>query len=335
MTELKTLPEKRNSDIAHHRTAGQYHIGDSVELLGGAVGEQLAGQVQLVLTSPPFPLNAKKSYGNLNGEEYKDWFVGLAEIFSGLLTPDGSIVIEIGNAWEAERPVQSLLHLECLLEFVKNPLADLRLCQQFICYNPSRLPSPAQWVTQNRIRLTDSYTHVWWMSKTDYPKADNRRVLRPYSGSMRSLLQRGSYNAGKRPSQHVISEKGFLTDHGGSISPNLFEMESMQEDRVVRLPNAFSLSNTSSNDAYMKACKQNGITPHPARMPIGLANFFIQFLTDASDLVIDPFAGSNTTGFAAETLGRNWRAFDMETKYAEHSKLRFQDFSPVSAENTD
>ena len=46
--------------------------------------------------------------------------------------------------------------------------------------------------------------------KTDYPKADNRKVLRPYSESMKSLLKRGSYNAGKRPSEHSIGEKSFL-----------------------------------------------------------------------------------------------------------------------------
>ena len=75
---------------------------------------------------------------------------------------------------------------------------------------------PAQWVTVNPLRTVDSYTHVWWFSKTDYPKADNRKVLRPYSESMKSLLKRGSYNAGKRPSEHSIGEKSFLNDRGGA-----------------------------------------------------------------------------------------------------------------------
>lgn len=203
---------------------GSYHSGDCVQMLTSELGDQLRGKVQLVVTSPPFPLNNKKSYGNRVGDEYKAWFVGLAEIFSDLLTEDGSIVIELGNAWVPGRPVQSLLHLESLIGFVTNPEANLRLCQEFVCYNPSRLPSPAQWVTVNRIRMTDSFTHVWWMAATDYPKADNRKVLRPYSASMKSLLKSQRYNAGKRPSEWNISKTGFLTDHGGSIA--LAEMDS-------------------------------------------------------------------------------------------------------------
>jgi tRNA G10 N-methylase Trm11 len=260
----------------------------------------------------------------LNGEAYLAWFSNLAEVFSNLLTKNGSIVVELGNAWEKARPIQSLLHLQSLLTFVSNPKADLRLCQQFVCYNPSRLPSPAQWVTINRIRLTDSYTHIWWMAKTDYPKADNRRVLREYSNSMKSLLHRGTFNKGKRPSQHSISETGFLTDHGGSISHNFFELENMSQDREVRLPNAFNFANTSSNDYYHRKCRELKLTPHPARMPEGLANFFVQFLTEPGDLVLDPFGGTNTTGFMAEQFNRKWMSFEIHKEYAQHSRIRLE-----------
>lgn len=309
----------------HSTQIGSYYIGDSVKLIQTELGKLLRGKVQLILTSPPFPLNNKKSYGNLEGDKYKKWFFDLAKPFSDLLTEDGSIVIELGNSWVPERPVQSLLHLESLIDFVKSPEAKLRLCQQFICYNPSRLPSPAEWVTIQRIRTTDSFTHIWWMSKTDYPKADNRKVLRPYSKSMLKLLKRNTYNKGKRPSEHFISEDGFLSDYGGSIMPNLFELDPMEEKRKVRLPNAFSLSNTSSNDFYMRACRERGITPHPARMPAGLAAFFIQFLTDSGDLVLDPFAGSNTTGFISEFLNRRWISIEIKDNYAQHSIIRFED----------
>lgn len=310
----------------HHKTSyGHYYVGDSTQLLVDKLQSSLKGKVQLILTSPPFPLNNKKSYGNLTGDEYKNWFVSLASVFSELLTENGSIVIELGNSWVSGRPVQSLLHLESLIEFVNDPDANLRLCQQFVCYNPSRLPSPAEWVTIRRIRLTDSYTNIWWMAKTDYPKADNRKVLRPYSKSMKSLLKRQDYNSGKRPSEHVISEDGFLVDHGGSISQNLFEIEAMDPNRQVRLPNAFSMSNSSSNDYFTRTCKDRKINIHPARMPLGLASFFVQFLTDPGDLVLDPFAGSNTTGFAAEKLYRNWVSIEINDKYAEQAQIRLQD----------
>lgn len=315
---------------------GEYYLGDSEKLLAFDLKKELQGRVQLIFTSPPFPLNNKKSYGNFEGDKYKEWFTGLAVTFADLLTDDGSIVIEMGNAWVPDRPVQSLLHLESLIDFVNHPKAGLRLCQQFICYNPSRLPSPAEWVTIQRIRVTDSYTHIWWMSKTDFPKADNSRVLRPYSKSMKALLQRQSYNPGKRPSEHVISEEGFLIDNGGSITPNLFELEPMDSERDVRLPNAFSLSNTNSSDYYITKCNELGITPHPARMPAGLAAFFIQFLTDPGDLVLDPFAGSNTTGFVAELLGRQWVSIEIKEEYARQAQIRLQDptLKPLKAPPT-
>lgn len=304
---------------------GTYINGDSAELLNGSLGENIKGKVQLILTSPPFPLNRKKKYGNIQGEEYKEWFVGLAPLFESLLTPDGSIVIELGNSWESGRPVQSLLHLESLIGFVKNPEADLRLCQQFICHNPSRLPSPAQWVTIERTRFTDSYTHVWWISNTDHPKADNRRVLRPYSKSMKKLLKNQKYNSGARPSEHNISETSFLKNHKGSIAQNVFEIEPIDigSTRELRLPNSFSFANTASNDQFTRLCKEAGIKPHPARMPLGLAGFFIQTLTDPGDLVLDPFAGSNTTGFLAEQSQRKWLSIDKSEDYIEQAKLRF------------
>lgn len=311
--------------IAHASHAGAYINGNSIDLLSSTKLEKLKGKINLIVTSPPYPLNEKKSYGNLTGSEYLEWFVSLAPIFSDLLTDDGSIVLEIGNAWEPGRPVQSLLHLKALLNFAEHPKGNLHLIQQFVCYNPSRLPSPAQWVTVNRIRTVDSFTHVWWFAKSDFPKADNSRVLRPYSKAMKSLLKKASYNAGIRPSEHNIGEKSFLKNHGGAIAHNFFELEAMDPNRSVRLPNAFSMANTASLDFFMRECKKRKITPHPARMPLGLASFFINFLTTKGDLVLDPFAGSNTTGFAAALAKRRWISIEIQKSYIAQSRIRFND----------
>jgi DNA modification methylase len=300
-----------------------YLVGDSTALLQATEGRRLRGKVDLILTSPPFPLNNKKSYGNLQGDRYLSWFSELAPIFAELLSPRGSLVIELGNAWEPGRPVQSLLTIRSLLSLVDHKDAGLRLIQEFVCYNPSRLPSPAQWVTVNRIRTVDSYTHVWWLAKIDNPKADNGRVLRPYSAAMRALLRRNKYNSGKRPSQHEISTDGFLKNHGGSIAHNFLEVEPLDGNRVVRLPNAFSLANSASNDRFAKLCRRKRITVHPARMQTGLATFFISLLTDPGDLVLDPFAGSNTTGYAAAKANRRWVAVDSNKAFVRQSQIRF------------
>src|SRR5581483_5501698 len=203
------------------------------------------GKVDLILTSPPFPLNRKKSYGNLQGDAYIEWLASFAPLFKGFLSERGSIVMELGNAWEPGRPIMSTLSLRALLAFVDR--GELALCQQFVVHNPARLPSPAQWVNIERIRVKDSYTHVWWMALTDRPDADNRRVLKPYSEAMRDLLRRGRYNSGPRPSDRDIGETSFLRDNLGAIPSNVL-----------------SMANTMANDPYLEYCRANALKPHPA-----------------------------------------------------------------------
>lgn len=280
----------------------------------------LKGKVNLIVTSPPFPLVRKKRYGNETGTAYLNWLKQLAVPLSELLTDNGSIVIEIGNAWEPGVPVMSTLPLEALLEFKK--AANLHLCQHVICHNPARLPSPAAWVNVKRVRLKDSFTHVWWMSKSENPKADNREVLNPYSDDMKKLLRSQKYNAGTRPSGHVISETGFLKDHGGSISANVLEFD---EQRAT--PEAvLKFSGTKWDANYRDYCKRFMIPAHPARMQAMLSAFFIKFLTDPGDLVLDPFAGSNTTGAVSELLERRWLGVEASAEYVQGSRGRFPEF---------
>lgn len=249
-------------------------------------------------------MNTKKRYGNRKGEEYVDWLASLAPLFKDYLTADGSIALEIGNGWEAGQPVMSTLALRALLAFLDE--GKFQLCQQFIVYNPARLPSPAEWVNVQRIRVKDAFTHVWWMAATTRPKADNRRVLTDYSKSMRKLLSSQKYNSGKRPSQHNIGKESFLTDNAGAIPSNVI-----------------TLSNTNSSDEYLEYCRSHKLDLHPARMPAGLPAFFINFLTERGDLVLDPFAGSNTTGAVAQALGRRWVGIEMNETYIAGSRGRF------------
>lgn len=304
---------------AYSTSLGRMLVGKIEDVLDdGRRTSHIRKKVNLIFTSPPFPLVKKKRYGNESGQEYLEWLTALAPRLTDLLADDGSIVVEVGNAWEQGAPVMSTLPLETLLQFKRS--AKLHLCQHVICHNPARLPSPAQWVTIKRVRLKDSYTHVWWMSPSENPKADNKRVLTPYGDDMKKLLQRKSYNAGRRPSGHVISETGFFTDHGGAIASNILDPD-------ARLPSALQQFTGTAWDAnYRKYCAEKQVELHPARMQVELAAFFIQFLTEPGDLVLDPFAGSNTTGAAAETLGRQWLAVEANEGYAEGSKGRFEQF---------
>ena len=288
-----------------YRTARGVMVQGTAEVaLGSPLLEQYRGKVQLIFTSPPFPLNRKKQYGNRQGEAYVKWLSGFAPLFREFLKPDGSIVLEMGNAWEPGKPAMSTLALRALLAFLD--AGNLLLCQQFICYNPARLPTPAQWVNVERIRVKDSFTHVWWMSTTDRPKADNRGVLQDYSPSMLKLLASKKYNAGARPSEHHIGASSFFTDNKGAIPSNVL-----------------TYANTAASDDYLKYCRKHDLQFHPARMPVRLAEFFIKFLTEPRDLVLDPFGGSNTTGAAAARLKRRWLSIEPNPTYVQGSQGRF------------
>lgn len=282
---------------------GKLYLGDCEKLLSDFIVSNQP-KADLIFTSPPFPLNRKKKYGNMTGEEYLNWISSLAPLLSQMLSDTGSIVIEIGNAWEKGCPVHSTLPLETLLEFKKS--ANMFLCQEFIYYNPSALPAPIEWVNKRRIRVKDSFTRLWWLSKTSEPKADNRNVLLPYSKQMEKLLKSKQYNYGKRPSQHVIGKNTFTVNNGGSIPGNVLIS-----------------SNTRAKDGYLSYCKTNNLEIHPARMSRDIPEFFIRFLTQEGDLVLDPFAGSNMTGFVAESLNRKWIGIEVNKEYAEGSKGRF------------
>jgi site-specific DNA-methyltransferase (cytosine-N4-specific) len=205
----------KTSRLLYRTKHGKAYVGDCEGLLTGRLGTSLQGKVQLLFTSPPFALNRKKKYGNLQGQDYINWLRDFAKPFSRLLTNTGSIVIELGNAWEPGHPTMSTLAIEALLAFKQ--AGKFHLCQEFVAFNPARLPTPVQWVTVERCRVKDAFTRVWWLSKVRKPKADNRRVLTQYSEAMRKLLARGTYNAGRRPSDHLIGKKSFLTRNDGCL----------------------------------------------------------------------------------------------------------------------
>jgi DNA modification methylase len=277
---------------------GRCYEGDALEVLR----KLPSASVALVLTSPPFALRRRKAYGNVEPSEYVEWFWPFAVEIHRLLTDEGSFVFELGGAWERGRGTRSLYQYELILRLCKL----FHLAQEFYWYNPSKMPTPAEWVTIRRTRVKDAVNPIWWLSKTDSPRADNRRVLRPYSRSMRRLLRDG-YQTAKRPSQHDIGPH-FRRDNGGAIPPNLLQVP-----------------NTRSSDEYFRRCRAAGLPIHPARFPAPVPEFFIRFLSEPGQLVLDPFSGSNVTGHVAEQLERRWLSIEINPEYVAGSQLRFDD----------
>ncbi|MFQ3621906.1 MAG: DNA methyltransferase [Acetobacteraceae bacterium] len=297
--DFKARFPKRLIRSFHKTRLGEMVWGDSrAFLFNGAK----PNSVDLIMTSPPFGLVRKKSYGNEDADEYCNWFRPFAEGFKRVLKDDGSLVIDIGGAWVPGQPTRSLYHFKLLVMLVEE--YGFHLCQEHYWWNPAKLPTPAEWVNVRRVRVKDAVNTVWWLSKTPYPKANNRRILAPYSKSMQDLLRNG-YVAKLRPSGHDISSK-FQKDNGGSVPPNLL-----------------AIANTESTSRYQEYCRDNNIPIHPARFPPQLPEYFIRFLTNKGDTVLDPFGGSCVTGAVAEALDRKWVCCEMSEEYLNGALARF------------
>jgi len=286
---------------AYVTSLGSAYIGDSLELL-----EQLPDEsINLVMTSPPFALQRPKEYGNLDQVEYVDWFLKFAEKVYRKLTPDGSFVVDFGGAYRKGIPSRSLYNFRVLIRMIDE--LNFHLAEDFYWFNPSKLPSPIEWVNKRKLRAKDSVNTVWWFSKTEWPKADVTKVLAPYSDRMKKLIEDPEkfYSPKMRPSGHDISSS-FGKDNGGAIPSNLLQ-----------------IPNSESNGVYQSACKSVGIKAHPARFPSKLPEFFIKMLTDPGDIVLDIFGGSNTTGSTAEDENRRWISFEQSSEYMAASAFRF------------
>jgi site-specific DNA-methyltransferase (cytosine-N4-specific) len=287
---------------------GAAYVADSAKVLASLPENSL----NLVFTSPPYALHFKKEYGNVDKSNYVEWFLSFGREIFRVLTEDGSFVLNIGGSYNEGTPTRSIYHFKLITALVEE--VGFHLAQECFWYNPAKMAAPAEWVTVRRIRIRDSVEYVWWLSKTPWPKADNRTVLKPYSQDMLRLNKRG-VKPTVRPSGYNIKASFKTVEAGGAIPPNVIEEEGAAD--------MLKFGNNSSNDTYTKLCKEAGIKMHPARFPAALPSFFIKMLTDANDIVFDPFAGSNTTGAVAESLQRRWIAVDNVESYLEGSKFRF------------
>jgi site-specific DNA-methyltransferase (cytosine-N4-specific) len=295
------LPEILADFRVYATDRGLQVCGDSREVLALLP----AGSVDLIVTSPPFALQRKKSYGNKGQGEYVTWLCEFGAAAHRVLKESGSLVLDLGGAYERGKPVRSLYNFRVLIEFCDR--LGYRFAQDFYWFNPAKLPSPIEWVNIRKLRAKDAVNTVWWFSKGDWPKADVTAVLAPYSERMKKLLRDPDafYQPARRPSGHDIS-RSFGNGNGGAIPSNLLQ-----------------IANTDSNSHYLRTLKALGEESHPARFPPDLPKFFIEFLTQPGDFVVDIFSGSNTTGRVAEDCDRRWLSIELDAKYARLSAVRF------------
>lgn len=286
---------------------GLAYLADSLDVLR-ALPE---GSINLVVTSPPSARNAKKEPGNVDKSKYVQRFLPFGKEILRVLREDGSLILTAGGSYNQGAPTKSLYHFKLLMVLIEE--VGFHLAQECFWYNPAKMPSPAEWVTVRRIRIKESVDYVWWLSKSPFPKADNTRVLKPYSKDMMRLGKgRPRRTQGLSCGIHPTFDRANV---GGAIPPNLIEGDI--PDSLLRF------GNNPTNDKYAIRCKEMGLPIHPARFPAALPEFFILMLTDPNDLILDPFAGSNVTGAVAENMQRRWISIEREEEYLVASRFRF------------
>ena len=267
-----------------------------------AVGVIEKGSVQLICSSPPYPLLHPKAYGNVAPAQYVDWLTRFFEKWLPLLTPDGSFMVNIGSCFK-EGSASQQLHVERLLIKLEDELG-IHLLQHLYWHSPTKMP-PLQWVGIQRLRVTPSVEPLLWLSPNPNAYGNNRNVLREYTpGGLRSIAKP---RLTPRPSGFSFGA-GSFTDKGGSIPPSLLVATPCGAEEV----------------RYRKAVRAHGLVPHPAILPAAVARFGIQLATDPGDVVYDPMCGSGTVVVEAIKLGRKAIGSDRSHAYLESAMLRCQ-----------
>lgn len=320
---LERVPESRGE--WRLTSAGRSKLtaaNDSIKMIGFAtdlgvaiwarcesVFAGLGEQIHLTLTSPPYPLASARAYGNPSESEYVDFICRTIEPLVKHLAPGGSICLNVSNdIFSRGSPARSL-YLERLVLALSDRLG-LSLMDRLVWRNPSKPPGPIQWASIHRLQLNVEYEPVYWFTNDpSRVRSDNRRVLAPHTEQQKSLIAKGG-------DQRTAS----YCDGAYRLKPGSFGNET--PGKIPR--NVLSFSHNCSDQRRYKAhCRDVGLPSNQAPMPLALAKFLVEFLTEPGDLVADPFSGSFTTAKAAETLGRRWIGTEQMLEYVLGARSRF------------
>ena len=272
----------------------------------------LDAPITLCLTSPPYLLRRGRAYGNVQTESaYIDFICSSLEPVVENLRDGGSICLNISNdCFLPGSPARSLYREKLVIAL--NERLGLFKMDELIWENPNKAPGPVQWASIERKQLNVGWEPIYWF--TNNPEAvlsDNNRVLQPHSESHMKFL--------------CSSHRPEASYSDGAYTKRSNSFRNITEGKIPRNILRFS-SNCSSQRQYKQAARSVGLPVHGAPMPLALAKFLIEYLTAKEDLVVDIFAGSGTTGLAAEQSGRRWLMCDGMYEYGAGSMLRFTDY---------
>lgn len=270
--------------------------GTSPDALGG-----LDEPVELVLTSPPYPLQQPRAYGNPPAHAFADFICAVLEPIVDKLSQSGSVLLNLSNDIFLPGSPGRSTYLERATIAIEDRLG-LTLMDRIIWENRSKAPGPLQWASKTRQQLNVAWEPCLWFAKSPtHCKADNRRVLQPHTERQLRLIQNGGETriTSYGDDAYRLRRGSFSEMTAGSIPKNVLQIgHACRYGREQR-----------------KRVAELGLPQHGAGWPFALADFFIRFLTEEHDLVVDPFAGRGMTGFAAEKNGRRWVCVESVLQY--------------------
>lgn len=291
-------------------------LGFSTELGLAIWGEatdvfrRLDEPVHLVLTSLPYPLARARAYGNPKEHEYVDWVCSILEPMVATLAPGASVALNVSNdCFLSHSPARSL-YRERLVIALHDRLG-LHKMDELIWADASRPPGPIQYASLRRVQLNSGWEPVYWF--TNDPSrvfSNNQRVLKPHTARHQRLLASGGerrrtcYGDGA----HRLREGAYGRPTEGRIPKNVLEFG----------------HRCHSQDEPRRAAQATGLPVHGATMPLSLATFLVEFLTEKSQLVADMCAGWLTSALAAQETGRRWIASERMLEYVLGASYRFE-----------
>ena len=242
--------------------------------------------VNLVVTSPPYADQRKRTYGGVHPDQYVAWFLPIAEQLKRVLKPEGSFILNI-----KERVVSGERHtyvLELVLALKKQ---GWLWTEEYMWHK--RNSYPGKW--PNRFR--DGWERLLHFTKQKQFVMYQDEVRVPMGDWRNARLKNLSATDMERDESHVQS--GF-----GKRIANWVDRDLAYPDNVLHL--ATECSNTG----------------HSAAFPVELPSWFIKLFTKPGDLVLDPFSGSGATAVAAAQLGRHYTGIEVSPEYVELAKQR-------------
>ncbi|MGF6282112.1 DNA modification methylase [Pseudomonas frederiksbergensis] len=288
-------------------------LGVAIFGSSGDIFKSMDVPVTLILTSPPYALQAGRRYSNPNEREIVNFIMEtLAPVIENL-TEEGSLVLNVGqDCFMPGSPARST-YIERLVIALCDNFA-LSLMDRLVWNNPSKPPGPLQWASKTRQQLNCSYEPLLWFCKNPHKvKSDNRRVLEPHTEKHLKLISEGgekrvaSYSDGA----YRLKVGSFGNATAGKIPKNIIT-------RGHRCAHGLQ---------YQKAATALGLPVHGAGQPLSIADFLIRFLTEEQDLVVDPYGGRLMTGLAAEMLNRTWMCGELNLQYIRGGAELFRDKS--------